>query len=232
MFGSPSQLRNSQEVLSETPIIVKPQKTPPVSTAAAATTTTQTQEPKILTPKNNKKHQEDQEISQASEICSNITDTLSEATTTTAATTTTITDIREDEVTSKKRVNKSPAKLPKKHPHTGDRERVPKPPAKTTGQVMIRTAAGQSNVGSSGVRRDFGRSPGTRTAGGVGRGRVGASPGKVTGEAGGRSVEGKKNDESVNGAVLRRRRRRQQQEEEGNESLENPLVSLESFIFL
>ena len=107
---------------------------------------------------------------------------------------------------------------------------MPKPPAKTTGQVMIRTAAGQSNVGCSGVRRDFGRSPGTRTAGGVGRGRVGASPGKVTGEAGGRSVERKKNEESVNGAVVRRRQ--QQQQEEGNESLENPLVSLESFIFL
>nr|XP_034915636.1 uncharacterized protein LOC118049688 [Populus alba] len=200
----PLEEETVKEVLSETPIIVKPQKTTP-------------------------------EISQASEICSNITDTLSEATTTTAATTTTITDIREDEVTSKKRVNKSPVKVPKKRPHTGDRERVPKPPAKTTGQVMIRTAAGQSNVGSSGVRRDFGRSPGTRTAGGVGRGRVGASPGKGTGEAGGRSVERKKNEESVNGAVLRRR----QQQEEGNESLENPheslenpLVSLESFIFL
>lgn len=221
----PLEEETVKEVLSETPIIVEPQKTTPVSTTAAATTTTQTQEPKILTQKNNKKHQQDQEISQASEICSNITDTLSTATTTTAATTTTITDIREDEVTSKKNVNKSPAKVPKKRPHTGDRERLPKPPAKTIGQVMIRTAAGQRNVGSSGVRRDFGRSPGTRTAGGVGRGRVGSSPGKVTGEAGGRSVERKK-EETVNGTVL------MQQQQEGNESLENPLVSLEGFIFL
>ncbi|XP_011025645.1 PREDICTED: uncharacterized protein LOC105126473 [Populus euphratica] len=220
----PLEEETVKEVLSETPIIVKTQKTTLVSTTAAATTT-QPQEPKILTQKNNKKHQEDQEISQASEICNNVNDTLSTATTTTAATTTTITDIREDEVTSKKRVNKSPAKVRKKRPHTGDRERVPKPPAKTTGQVIIRTAAGQRNVGSSGVRRDFGRSPGTRTAGGVGRGRVGASPGKVTAEAGGRSVERKK-EETVNGTVL------MQQRQEGNESLENPLVSLEGFIFL
>lgn len=93
-------------------------------------------------------------------------------------------------------------------------------PAKTTGQV-IRTAAGQRNVGSRGVRIDFGRSPATRTAGGAGRGRAGASPGK----AGGRSVERKNKEDSENGSVLR-------QQEEGNESLENPLVSLECFIFL
>lgn len=208
----PPEEETVKEVLSETPIILEPQMT-----------TTQTQEPKTLMQGNRKKHQEDQEISQASETCSNITGTLSTATTTTATattTTTTITEIREDEVTSKKRVNRSPAKVHRKRPYTGDRERVLKYPAKTTGQV-IRTAAGQRNVGSRGVRSDFGRSPATRTAGGAGRGRAGTSPGK----AGERSVERKNKEDSENGSVLR-------QQEEGNESLENPLVSLECFIFL
>ncbi|CAK7337812.1 unnamed protein product [Dovyalis caffra] len=209
----PLEKETVKEVLSETPVIVKPQKT---STPVTATTT-QNQEPKTLTQKNNKKHQEVQEISQASEICSNITDTASTATTTTATTTTTITEIRGDEVTSKKRVNKSPAKVPRKRPYIGDREWVSQSPAQKTGQV-IRTAAGQRHGGSTGVRRDFGRSPATRTAGGVGRGRMGASPGKVTGKAGGRSGERKNKEESVNGPVLR-----QQQRREGNESLENPL---------
>ncbi|KAJ6996719.1 lipoic acid synthase family protein [Populus alba x Populus x berolinensis] len=208
----PPEEETVKEVLSETPIILEPQMT-----------TTQTQEPKTLMQGNRKKHQEDEEISQASETCSNITGTLSTATTTTATattTTTTITEIREDEVTSKKRVNRSPAKVHRKRPYTGDRERVLKYPAKTTGQV-IRTAAGQRNVGSRGVRSDFGRSPATRTAGGAGRGRAGTSPGK----AGERSVERKNKEDSENGSVLR-------QQEEGNESLENPLVSLECFIFL
>ncbi|KAJ6737091.1 hypothetical protein OIU85_019186 [Salix viminalis] len=126
--------------------------------------------------------QEHQEISQASEICSNITDTLSTATATTTTTTTTITEIREDEATSRKRVNRSPAKVHRKRPYNGDRERVLRYPAKTTGQV-IRTAAGQPSVGSRGGRSDFGRSPATRTAAiGVGRGRAGTKPGKVTGK--------------------------------------------------
>ncbi|XP_061972530.1 uncharacterized protein LOC133694848 [Populus nigra] len=208
----PPEEETVKEVLSETPIILELQMT-----------TTQTQEPKTLMQRNRKKHQEDQEISQASETCSNITGTLSTPTTTTTTattTTTTITEIREDEVTSKKRVNRSPAKVHRKRPYTGDRERVLKYPVKTTGQV-IRTAAGQRNVGSRGVRSDFGRSPATRTAGGAGRGRAGAIPGK----AGGRSVESKNKEDSENGSVLR-------QQEEGNESLENPLVSLECFIFL
>jgi len=208
----PPEEETVKEVLSETPIILEPQMT-----------TTPTQERKTLMQRNNMKHQEDQEITQASETCSNITGTLSTPTTTTTTattTTTTITEIREDEVTSKKRVNRSPAKVHRKRPYTGDRERVLKYPAKTTGQV-IRTAAGQRNVGSRGVRSDSGRSPETRTAGGVGRGRAGASPGK----AGGRSVERKNKEDSENGSVLR-------QQEEGNESLENPLVSLECFIFL
>ncbi|KAF9681981.1 hypothetical protein SADUNF_Sadunf05G0059800 [Salix dunnii] len=211
----PLEEETVKEVLSETPIILKPQRT-------SSPVTTQTQEPKTLMQSNSEKHQE---ISQASEICSNITDTLSTATTTTTTTTTTITEIREDEVTSRKRVSRSPAKVHRKRQYIGDRERVLRYPAKTTGQVT-RTAAGQPNVGSRGGRSDFGRSPATRTAAvGVGRGRAGASPGKVTGNAGGRSVERKNKEDSANGSVLR-------QQPEGNESLENPHVSLECFIFL
>ncbi|KAB5556588.1 hypothetical protein DKX38_007497 [Salix brachista] len=209
----PLEEETVKEVLSETPIILKPQRT------SSPLTTIQTQEPKTLMQSNIQEHQE---ISQASEICSNITDTLSTSTTTT---TTTITEIREDEATSRKRVNRSPAKVHRKRPYNGDRERVLRYPAKTTGQV-IRTASGQPNVGSRGGRSDFGRSPATRTAAiGVGRGRAGTKPGKVTGKAGGRSVERKNKEDSANGSVLR-------QQPEGNESLENPLVSLECFIFL
>uniref|UniRef100_A0A6N2LXQ5 Uncharacterized protein n=1 Tax=Salix viminalis TaxID=40686 RepID=A0A6N2LXQ5_SALVM len=214
----PLEEETVKEVLSETPIILKPQR------RTSPLTTTQTQEPKTLMQSNIQEHQE---ISQASEICSNITDTLSTATatTTTTTTTTTITEIREDEATSRKRVNRSPAKVHRKRPYNGDRERVLRYPAKTTGQV-IRTAAGQPSVGSRGGRSDFGRSPATRTAAiGVGRGRAGTKPGKVTGKAGGRSVERKNMEDSANGSVLR-------QQPEGNESLENPLVSLECFIFL
>ncbi|XP_011022265.1 PREDICTED: uncharacterized protein LOC105124096 [Populus euphratica] len=208
----PPEEETVKEVLSETPIILEPQMT-----------TTQNQEPKTLMQRNSKKHQEDQEISQASETCSTITATLTPTTSTTSTTatttTTTITEIREDEVTSMKRVNRSVAKVHRKRPYTGDRERVLKYPAKTTGQV-IRTAAGQRNAGSRGVRNDFGRSTATRTAGGAGSGRAGASPGK----AGDRSVERKNKEDSENGSVFR--------QQEGNESLENPLVSLECFIFL
>ncbi|KAJ6305357.1 hypothetical protein OIU78_020821 [Salix suchowensis] len=214
----PLEEETVKEVLSETPIILKPQR------RNSPLTTTQTQEPKTLMQSNIQEHQE---VSQASEICSNITDTLSATatTTTTTTTTTTITEIREDEATSRRRVNRSPAKLHRKRPYNGDRERVLRYPAKTTGQV-IRTAAGQPNVGSRGGRSDFGRSPATRTAAiGVGRGRSGTKPGKVTGKAGGRSVETKNKEDSANGSVLR-------QQPEGNESLENPLVSLECFIFL
>ncbi|EXB62276.1 hypothetical protein L484_022164 [Morus notabilis] len=88
---------------------------------------------------------------------------------------------------------------------------------------------------AAGVRRDAGevsvrrsRSPAPRAAGGVSRGGLARNASKGTGRAGGRSVgevgenEDKKKEEvSKEGCS-----------QLGNESLENPLVSLECFIFV
>ncbi|KAF2283199.1 hypothetical protein GH714_043529 [Hevea brasiliensis] len=166
-----------------------------------------------------------------------VTNTYSTATTATTATA--VTEIRDDEVTSKKRVNRSPSKLPRKRPYNGERERGIKPPGK--GELSSQATTTQRNVGSSRVGRDLGersgrrsRSPATRkTSGGVSRGgRAGGSPANVTGKSGGRRGEagsGVKKEEKreENDSVL-------MQQQQGNEpvSLENPLLSFECFIFV
>ncbi|KAJ9170996.1 hypothetical protein P3X46_019051 [Hevea brasiliensis] len=227
-----------KEVLSETPIPKVPQMSPSPQQK-------NTQNPVVYEPKSqeNKRKEEKEEevertpeISQASEICS-VTNTYSTATTATTATA--VTEIRDDEVTSKKRVNRSPSKLPRKRPYNGERERGIKPPGKR--ELSSQATTTQRNVGSSRVGRDLGersarrsRSPATRkTSGGVSRGgRAGGSPANVTGKSGGRRGEagsGVKKEEKreENDSVL-------MQQQQGNEpvSLENPLLSFECFIFV
>ncbi|KDP24174.1 hypothetical protein JCGZ_25831 [Jatropha curcas] len=246
-----------KEVLSETPIPKPPQtQTTPLTQQKIAETPT-VQEPKSQpqTFTNNKRIKEEKdeeevertpEVSQASELCS--LDTYSTATTATT-TTTTVTEIREDEVTSKKRVNRSPAKVPRKRPYNGERERGPKLPARMERPPVKRELSGQArsgqrnNVGSSRVGRDLGersgrrsRSPATRTsASGALKGRAGGSPWKLNGKSltaksgdkpveEGEGSEGKKVEKSENDNVS--------MQQQGNESLDNPLVSLECFIFL
>lgn len=100
----------------------------------------------------------------------------------------------------------------------------------------------------TGVRRETvssrSRSPATRTAGGVNRAGRGRSPAKVTGRAGGSSssvgAEEKGNKEPREEEVLPGKSEPKEeqpndgvsQQEQGNESLDNPLVSLECFIFV
>ncbi|XP_068304406.1 uncharacterized protein [Pyrus communis] len=109
----------------------------------------------------------------------------------------------------------------------------------------------QRSVGPTGVRRDTvssrSSSPATRTAGGVGRGGRGRSPSasKLTGSAGGSSSQlgvgvekqskTRKEDEP-NSAVVEQGNEEEPNggvSQQGNEpSIDNPLVSLECFIFV
>ncbi|KAK9924702.1 hypothetical protein M0R45_033056 [Rubus argutus] len=100
----------------------------------------------------------------------------------------------------------------------------------------------------TGVRRETvssrSRSPATRTAGGVNRAGRGRSPAKVTGRAGGSSSsvgpEDKGNKEPKEEELLPGKSEPNEeqpndgvsQQQQGNESLDNPLVSLECFIFV
>lgn len=241
------EVESVKEVLSETPIW-KPQPEPNKITLQQ-----KTHLPATLQQLESK---EFSETSQISETCG-ISESFSLSTTTT---TTTIAEVRdEDEATSKRnrevgsraRLGGSQANTRRKRPNSGElanrRERGPLTPAirpETSAdkrkRVEARSVRGretgqmrtmQRGVGSTGARRDMGevssrrsRSPATRTGGGVSRGGLGRTPSKATGLAGGRSVGvgsgGAKED--LNDSVL----------QVGNESLENPLVSLECFIFL
>lgn len=196
------------------------------------------------------------EASQISETCG-ISESFSLSTTTT---TTTITEVRdEDEAISKRkreagsraRLNGSQVSMRRKRPNSGElpsrRERGPMAPSNRQetssdkrNRVEARSVRGreagqmrtmQRTVRSAGARRDIGemssrrsRSPATRTASGVNRGGMGRNPSKATELAGDRSmgVESGGTKEDLNDSVL----------QVGNESLENPLVSLECFIFL
>ncbi|XP_061363062.1 uncharacterized protein LOC133306715 [Gastrolobium bilobum] len=182
-----------------------------------------------------------EEISEVSEVCS-----LSES-----VSTTTVTDKREEEEEMRQWVNRSPANMEKNRSFTGGgRERtVGKSPAKRSEQ-----SPGRRNVGSARVvqsrdqisnggtrnhprRRDAGensgrrsRSPATRTDEGATRSIVGRSPSArrtsksparvrtAAPESGGRKMENSSMESKWPSSA--------------NESLENPLVSLECFIFL
>ncbi|KAJ1434777.1 hypothetical protein SESBI_05136 [Sesbania bispinosa] len=184
-----------------------------------------------------------EEISQVSEVCS-----LSESVST-------IGDRREEEEETRRRVNGSPARMHKNRSFSGDlgarRERTAagKSPARRSEQSPCRRNAGSARVVQSrdqmvngGTwnkphRRDAGensgrrsRSPATRTDNGATRSAVGRSPSArrtnqsparvrtATPENGGRKMENSMMEGKWPSSA--------------NESLENPLVSLECFIFL
>ncbi|KAK9285620.1 hypothetical protein L1049_024816 [Liquidambar formosana] len=185
------------------------------------------------------------EVSEVSEMYS-----MSES----VVSTTTVTEKRDDEAMSvysgeaKRRVERSPAKVPRKRPYSGEvaggkERKVIRSPAKRAEPSMEKRShipsrgqvtAKRRNVGSAGIRRDSGeisgrrsRSPVARAEGGATRGvKGGSSSLKVTGRVGGqtpavaeeKSCEVEKRDDGGSTAAT--------------ESLENPLVSLECFIFL
>lgn len=248
----PVEEESVKEVLSETPIVSKQQnpvlvQVPvpvPVPVPAEAEAEEEKKTQMLVETKGmiNLIPKAEKEVSEASQI----TESYTLSTTTTATTTTIAEKKEEDEATSK---HSREPRVPRKRPYTGElsgrRERASKSPARraepspdkrrTQGRGMGEARTRRLNERTAaGVRRDSGegsgrrsRSPATRKAGGVGR-----SPGKGMGRGGGRSVEsGLQSQQSssgvkeeINDSVLK--------EGNENESLENPHVSLECFIFL
>ncbi|XP_041004848.1 uncharacterized protein LOC121250011 [Juglans microcarpa x Juglans regia] len=209
-----------KEVLSETPVVSKRQNPIPAEEK-------ETQFP-IETKGLCLIHEaETEEVSEFSQI----SESLSLSTTTT----TTITDKKEeDEAISKRSIevgqnvlHRAQTRGPRKRPNTTDlasRRVIP-----TKGSSEVRTR--RLDVRTAGARRDPGegpgrrsRSPATRTASGVGR-----SPGKGMGRTCGQSLESGVQCKQSTGAEEELKEGNLQV---GNESLENPLVSLECFIFL
>ena len=216
-------------MVSETPILHKKQEAKITQTPSTLPPKTQTE---VSSPikKQQQQEQETSDLSQLSEIYS-ISETISSTTTT--ETTTATKGLKEDEATSKENSEvkqRSPAKVIKKRPSNGDPVSVrarrvdpsPDKRARGRGRGLGKVKTVQPNVGS--------RSPGTGRAGEVGRGAVGTSPMTVTGKTdskqnGTATVEGQsKREGDGNGDVL--------EQQQGTETLENPLVSLECFIFL
>ncbi|OMO88995.1 hypothetical protein CCACVL1_08069 [Corchorus capsularis] len=227
-------------VLSETSTLYKKEQEKITQTETPLTLTQppNTQPDHVSSPiKKPPQQQQEHDLSQVSEMYS-MTETMS----TTATTTTTATGTKgpkEDEATSKDNSDlkrKSPAKVIKKRPSNGERGSVrartvdPSPEKRARGRGRGR---GLGEVRSS-VQRNVGSrssSPGTGRAGGVGRGSVGKSPTTVTGKTdhskpvAPMTAEGQsQKEEGGNGDDV--------VEQQGTESLENPLVSLECFIFL
>lgn len=255
------EFESVKEVLSETPFVPKPQNPVPVEDDAEIEieeekkTTQVAVETKGLI---NLLHKAQNEVSEASQISESFT--LS--TTTTATTITVTEKKEEDEATSKcSREVRVPRKRPYTGELAGRRERAAKSPARraepspekrrSQGRGMGDVRSRRLNMGTpAGVRRDSGegsgrrsRSPATRTAGGFGRGGVGRSPGKGTGRAGSRSLDcglqqqqsQKQSSSSTTTTTAADQGKEELNEgvsKEGNESLDNPLVSLECFIFL
>ncbi|KAK4577488.1 hypothetical protein RGQ29_027841 [Quercus rubra] len=247
------EFESVKEVLSETPFVPKPQNPVPVEDEAEIEEEKKTQVAVETNGLINLLHKAQNEVSEASQISESFT-----LSTTTTATTITVTEKKEeDEATSK---CSREARVPRKRPYTGElagrRERAAKSPARraepspekrrSQGRGMGDVRSRRLNMGTpAGVRRDSGegsgrrsRSPATRTAGGVGRGGVGRSPGKGTGRAGSRSLESGLQQQSQKQTTTPTPTDQGKEElnegvsKEGNESLDNPLVSLECFIFL
>ncbi|KAK7327940.1 hypothetical protein VNO77_22033 [Canavalia gladiata] len=225
----PPEEETVKEVLSETPKwkpnVAKFKAEKPISFD-----TFEGEESKVIEkkPLNNA-----QEISEASEVCS-----LSESVSTTT--------IAEEE--TRQRVNRSPAKVHKNRSFSGERT-VGKSPARRSEQSpgrrnvgSVRIVQSREQMGNGGTRnqprrRDAGensgcrsRSPATRTDNVAARSVVGRSPssrrtnqspGRVrtvaAGNGGGKMENSSMEDKWASSV---------------NESLENPLVSLECFIFL
>ncbi|OMO98780.1 hypothetical protein COLO4_13710 [Corchorus olitorius] len=219
--------KKEQEKITQTPLtLTQSPKTQPDHVSS----------PIIKPPQQQQEH----DLSQVSDMYS-MTETMSTtATTTTTATTATATKgPKEDEATSKDNSDmkrKSPATVIKKRPSNGERGSVrartvdPSPEKRARGRGRgfgeVRSSV-QRNVGSRS------RSPGTGRAGGVGRGSVGKSPTPTT--------VTEKTDHSKPVAPMTADGQSQKEEggngddvmeQQGTESLENPLVSLECFIFL
>ncbi|KAK3008760.1 hypothetical protein RJ639_013620 [Escallonia herrerae] len=216
-----------KEVLSETPM---PKSPTPVVTDSTKRPKVQEGKVESLAPAN----PTDEIVSELSEICS-LSGSFS---------TTTVTEVRDDdggEVTQ--RVRKSPAKIQRKRPYSGELHRTTErgarsPVRSAPSSVPARTVTGQRwNAGpASGIRRDSSegsgrrsRSPVTRREAGPRRNVRNRSPtvAAATGGSSGRSPariagDGKKVIEKANDDV----------KAETSESLDNPLVSLECFIFL
>ncbi|KAJ8748331.1 hypothetical protein K2173_001750 [Erythroxylum novogranatense] len=120
---------------------------------------------------------------------------------------------------------RSPLKAPRKRLYTEEREKVSRSPAKREKPVVRREFSSQTTTRTN--QRNAGTRPrltATRSAGGLGRGRVGGSPRKLSGRAASRSIgagstaSGTKTEDGSD-SVLKEQHQRQQ----GNESLENPL---------
>ncbi|KAI8000704.1 hypothetical protein LOK49_LG09G00627 [Camellia lanceoleosa] len=163
-----------------------------------------------------------EEVSEVSEICS-MSESLSTVTT----------EKREDEV-------KSPAKF-RNRATSGERREIGRSPARRSepSPGRVRSVPGRERrpaVAAEGRRRDLGessgrrsRSPATRAAetGGAGRAGVGRSPsGRKTGKSPVRERS------EVNEKTRKPEEDTWLSPTTTNESLENPLVSLECFIFL
>ncbi|KAE8075881.1 hypothetical protein FH972_014564 [Carpinus fangiana] len=218
----PVEEESVKEVLSETPIVPKPQNPIPAEEK-------KTQVPLVETEGLNLIHKTEQELSEASQI----TESLSYSTATT--TTTTITEMKEEEdeaVSKRSRLNRAEARGPRKRPYTGELSGRRNIPARGPSEVRTRrlNAGTRKDSGEGSFRRS--RSPATRKPGGVGR-----SPGKVAGAAGSRSVDLGVQRQSKQRAGVEEEEKSTPnddvlQQQQGNESIENPLVSLECFIFL
>ncbi|GMJ06433.1 hypothetical protein HRI_004312500 [Hibiscus trionum] len=203
---------NQQENITQTPPVLPPPSPPKTETQVSRPVKEQQQQEQ-------EQEQEASHISQQSEIYS-----VSETITTTTTTTTTATEcFKEDEATSKDKSqlkHKSPAKAIKKRPNNGD------PP----GVRARRESARGRGRGPRTVQRNVGsrsRSPGTGRAGGVSNGAVGKSSktDKKTTSRASATVEGQsKREEDEKNDVS--------EQQQGTESIENPHVSLECFIFL
>ncbi|KAK8599383.1 hypothetical protein V6N13_077309 [Hibiscus sabdariffa] len=140
--------------------------------------------------------------------------------------------LKEDEATSKDNSqlkHKSPAKATKKRPTNGDpagvRARRESARGRGRGSSAARTV--QRNVGSRS------RSPGTGRASGASNGAVGKSPTTLTGKTDNKTTS--KASAAADGQSKREedeKNEESEQQQQGSESIENPHVSLECFIFL
>ncbi|KAL3754583.1 hypothetical protein ACJRO7_001776 [Eucalyptus globulus] len=247
-----------KEVLSETPL---PKPHPPPQTtiddsAKADAGFSPKPEERALearTPTRNEGEDVAEVVSECSELCS-VGESFSTASATTATTATTVAEKRETEVTSRDRgevtqrvIKRSPMKVQRNRPYSGEQtaRRAARSPAKKTELAKKTTASPatqqRSRMGTTtaALRRDQrdglgrrSRSPATRNGGGGRKSGAGGSPMKKAGNAGGASsatsagdVEEKVSDTAGEGGDTG-------DSKQGNESVDNPLVSLECFIFL
>uniref|UniRef100_A0A5B6YU44 Serine/arginine repetitive matrix protein 1-like n=1 Tax=Davidia involucrata TaxID=16924 RepID=A0A5B6YU44_DAVIN len=230
-----------KEVLSETPIPKPPTPTPTLIKHNNNNKRPEVPEVKIEATTAIKPTEDIiSEISEVSQMCS-FSESLS---------TTTLTEKREDDGEVTQRVHKSPAKVPRKRPYSGElsgrKERGPRYPARRSSEpspekrnhITSRSAQGQTmttkrrNVGPppNGLRRDPGEGFGRRSRSPVTRGEPGP-PRPVSRKSPSSSTTGRSPvGTAENGGKLEKRN--DDVPPEPSESLENPLVSLECFIFL